>query len=81
MTMNYQTEPHGPPIWSRECVSKFAELGVKEATLLPGSAKPYFGAEVQRSREKYAEREQFCLSIVRRKFQSPELQKLQRKRF
>jgi hypothetical protein len=38
----------------RECVSKFAQFGVEETAIFTETAKPYFAAEVQRSREEEA---------------------------
>jgi hypothetical protein len=58
-------------IWSRERVSKLANLSVIETVILPSSAKPYLGAKVQSFREYQPKRESYRFLTRRR---SPEVQ-------
>ena len=58
-------------IWSRERVSKLANLSVIETVILSSSAKPYLGAKVQSFREYQPKRERYRFLTRRR---SPEVQ-------
>jgi UvrD/REP helicase N-terminal domain len=58
-------------IWSRERVSKLANLSVIETVILSSSAKPYLGAKVQSFREYQPKRESYRFLTRRR---SPEVQ-------